>query len=203
MDGKRLKQRLVGAVILVALAVILLPMLLSDEDENQMPLFGTNIPEQPKVLTDMAQLSPENFPERPAYQPLRTMVDEHNAKASDTPESSPEKKPLPDEDAKLAATTPKVEQITRPTKAQDQEKKNTAHAWVVQVGSFSQADNALALRNKLRKKQFPAFVEAITTPEGKIYRVRVGPEVQQRSANKLQRRLKKEMAMKGLVMRHP
>jgi DedD protein len=75
-------------------------------------------------------------------------------------------------------------------------------AWVVQVGSFAQSDNALALRDKLRAKGFTAFVEKIGTDSGTVYRVRIGPELKRESAEEQLQRLQREMKMKGIVLGH-
>ena len=45
--NEHVKQRLVGAVVLVSLAVIFIPMLLDSGEKGGMPLFGSNIPEKP------------------------------------------------------------------------------------------------------------------------------------------------------------
>jgi DedD protein len=75
-------------------------------------------------------------------------------------------------------------------------------AWVVQVGSFAQSDNALALRDKLRAKGFTAFVEKLKTDTGTVYRVRIGPELKRESAEEQLQRLQRDMKMKGIVIGH-
>jgi DedD protein len=77
-----------------------------------------------------------------------------------------------------------------------------AQAWVVQVGSFSQSGNALALRDKLRSNGFTAFVEKLKTAEGTVYRVRVGPELKRENAEKQLKQLQLQMNLKGIVMEH-
>jgi DedD protein len=73
-------------------------------------------------------------------------------------------------------------------------------SWVVQVGSFSQSRNALALRDKLRKNGFTAFVEKYRDKGKSSYRVRVGPELKRENAEKQLQRLKSKLQLKGIVM---
>ena len=71
------------------------------------------------------------------------------------------------------------------------------------MGSFAQKKNALALRDKLRKYKYRAFVEAIKTNGTWNYRVRVGPEVRRSSAEATQKKLQSKLKINGVVMGHP
>ena len=76
-------------------------------------------------------------------------------------------------------------------------------AWVVQVGSFSDSDNALALRNKLLKQKYAAFVDEVKGPGGeKIFRVRIGPELLRSRADVIRDDLEKHSRLRGIVVRH-
>lgn len=46
---------------------------------------------------------------------------------------------------------------------------------MVQLGAFSNAANATALKSKLTENKFKAYTEAISSPAGTRTRVRVGP----------------------------
>ena len=56
MEEGRLKQRLVGAVVLIALAVIFIPMLLSGGRNMEMPVFGSNVPERSAEITSIKHI---------------------------------------------------------------------------------------------------------------------------------------------------
>ena len=56
MEQGRLKQRLVGAVVLIALAVIFIPMLLSGGREMEMPVFGSNVPPRSEEITNIKHI---------------------------------------------------------------------------------------------------------------------------------------------------
>jgi len=50
-----------------------------------------------------------------------------------------------------------------------------ASEWFVQIGSFGNQDNARAVVQKLRRKDWPVALEPIQASKGVLYRVRVGP----------------------------
>lgn len=196
--NEKLKQRLVGAVVLVSLAVIFIPMLLDGGERSSMPMFGSNIPDKPDY-----HFEPLEIPLQPV-----TTVAESRPQLIDKPEPAPSKETKPKDQPKAAeakspaaaqpsseTTAPKPETST-PTTSHEQE------SWVVQVGSFSQSSNALSLRDKLRSNGFTAFVEKLKTDGETIYRVRIGPELKKENAEKQLQRLRREMGMKGIVMGH-
>jgi len=78
-------------------------------------------------------------------------------------------------------------------------------AWVIQVGSFSNQANAEGLVKKLQKKKFPAFLEQTDVKGKTLYRVRVGPEIDQKLAQQLLKKLDrtlKPMKLKGTLKRY-
>ena len=60
MEEGRLKQRLVGAIVLVALGVIFIPMLLSGGRDMEMPVFGSNVPERTKEILNVPQIEQDD-----------------------------------------------------------------------------------------------------------------------------------------------
>ncbi len=189
VDENHLKQRIVGAIVLVALAVIFIPMLLSGDKESGMSMFGTNIPPKPDNVSQVKTLEIPSPQKPPVDEKLvRTPVDEQNVESFDSKD-----KPAP------VKEKPKV--VSR--LESDVTKSGDARAWAVQVGSFSNPDNALGLRDKLRKKGYSAFVEKVSTKKGEVYRVRVGPEVRRSKAETLQKELQSKLKLEGLVVAHP
>lgn len=192
MDDNRIKQRIIGAIVLVSLGVIFIPMILSGRGEQSLPLFGSPIPPKPDNIENIKVLEFENTPRPPEPQTeIRTPIDKYS-KEDDLPVVAPVK-PTPKEDVKTEAEPAKTaKKETKPLKA-----------WVVQVGSFSNRKNALALKEKLVNKGFRAFVERIIQHDNTSYRVRVGPEVRRENATDLQKQIEQKLNIKGLVMTHP
>ncbi len=91
---KGMKQRMVGALVLVALAVIFLPMLFTREDEmRQVHVEAPQAPAMPSLpevkVEPVAVPEPQAIPEDPQQPPV--VVDESTAPAS-TPSQLPPRK---------------------------------------------------------------------------------------------------------------
>jgi len=199
-----LKKRIVGAIVLVSLAVIFIPMFLSDEKpyDDGMPVFGSNIPELPEKLAKLETKKLEPSVPKLDVQPISSLpVDRNTPKI--TPSDIDVVTPVKPK-AKVAAKKPvKASTTPKSTSKSTTTKTSTADsAWAVQVASFSSRKNAFKLRDKLRGKSFNSFVEAFKTKKGIRYRVRVGPEVRKADADKKRKLIKKQFKLSGLVVRH-
>jgi DedD protein len=74
--------------------------------------------------------------------------------------------------------------------------------WAVQLGSFSDQENAERLAADLRKQGFAAFLSQLSTASGQLHRVRIGPQKDRESAEAMAARLKKA-GYDGKVLPHP
>jgi len=79
---------------------------------------------------------------------------------------------------------------------------STTGMWAVQLGSFSNKENAEKLAANLRKQGYAAFLSQLTTENGQLHRVRIGPQKDRESAEEMARRLAK-VGQKGQVVPHP
>lgn len=188
MEEDRLKQRLVGAIVLVALAVIFIPMLLNGGGRDMdMPVFGSNVPERSKEIANIKHIDIKEM-EKAEPHPV-------NPKRIPVAENLPEPEIVEENKTLLDSIVKMTKEEEKPTIKQT--------VWAVQIGSFSNRENALALKEKLRKKKTHAFVERIMKDNKPIYRVRVGPETSRENAEKLKQKLMDEFKLKGLVVKHP
>lgn len=196
MDEHTFKQRIVGAIVLVALAVIFIPMLLPGHRDIGFTNGGSAIPPKPAELENLKVLELEKPQPVPLTREIvRTPIDEPSpaTPAADIESTSEEEAPL-QEETKPALSTTQPEQPAA----------STPKAWAVQVGSFTQRDNAIRLRDKLRNKEYMAFVEQISSADKTFYRVRVGPEVSRDKAVALQKELQTKMKLQdSAVVSHP
>ncbi|MDP2548822.1 SPOR domain-containing protein [Oceanobacter sp. 4_MG-2023] len=69
------------------------------------------------------------------------------------------------------------------------------YAWVVQLGAFSSADNAMGFRDTIRQQGFKAFAR---TDDDGLTRVFAGPELQQQQAETLRSQLEKKLQRSDL-----
>jgi len=71
--------------------------------------------------------------------------------------------------------------------------------WVVQVGSFGSPESAEDLVARLRLAGLSAFSEKVTSAQGTVYKVRIGPELDREKAAELARNVKSEQGLDAFV----
>ena len=184
MDEK-LKQRLVGAIVLFALAIIFVPMLLEDGNSGD-GLRGGVVPEPPGREAFTSHILPE--PDEPLVLP-----------PLDSPPPSPVASVVVVEPGEAGTTTALPDEEP----PADTSPRTGLSSWVIQVGSFSSQQAADQLIGKLRAKRFTAFLEQASVKGKDVYRVRVGPELDRKRADDTLARMRKELDMQGLVVRYP
>lgn len=184
MDDK-LKQRLIGALVLIIAAVVFLPMLLSGQDETvrvevEVPAAPVMDDSEIRTAAPIELPEPEPVPEIPAPGSVT-----QNPVA---PEPAQEPVVTP------AAPTPPAE-VAAVTAPEIAESGN----WVVQLGSFSSAANARGLRDTLVSQGYNAYTLSARVDDAEITRVFVGPLIDRDSAGKLRDELAKRHGMRGMV----
>lgn len=75
--------------------------------------------------------------------------------------------------------------------------------FAVQLGAFSNAEEATRLRDRARAAGFSAFVESVRTDKGTLSRVRVGPVADRAAAERLQAQVAAKLGVSGIVRPHP
>jgi DedD protein len=190
-----LKQRLVGAIVLVALGVIFIPMLLEGPEQTLVPemeALPEPIDRQLSKPLD-AFPAPDAIPSAPEESIVLT--DPEPEPASET---RPEEPPVP------VPPVSQPEPLPPPPAPEEKPLKAGAlGSWVVQAGSFSSEQNALRLRDKLRDAGFVTQVEKARVGGKSRYRVRVGPFLVRADAEKSQKQLLDKFTIKGRVLSYP
>jgi DedD protein len=189
---RRVKERLVGASILVMLIVLIVPELLSGPAPGPVtPRLPVSAPQPVRNVTvDLATNkapAPEPAAEAAASsaQPTGTgSSDAASAAAAPTP-APPTAPPAPVPSAPLETTAPP------PTSAATAVKPAAAgHSWAVQLGSFASHANADKLVRKLKAQGFSVYVLSGGSGASLRYRVRVGPIADRGAATQAAARLK-------------
>lgn len=108
-------------------------------------------------------------------------------------------------DADDAPATPAAAATTAPAKPATPAPAPAASStgFAVQVGAFSKPADATALRDRLRAAGFTAFTEAVSTDQGTLTRVRVGPVLDRAEADRLKQQVKAKAGLDGIVRAHP
>jgi DedD protein len=113
-------------------------------------------------------------------------------------------KPVPPKVAAVEKSAAKVIEPAKPAiganKAAPAKSAAGLSRWYIQVGSYGQEANAMAMWNALRKQGFPVLMETIHLPEkGTLYRLKVGPELDQKRAVAMKEKLDKQNNLKTLL----
>jgi len=186
----RLRQRLWGAAVLIALLVIFLPLVLDGSgSESQYRRVERLRAEPPRVVDEEGNVEPVAAVVQNTPDPAPT-----DAEVAVTPQR------VDIQDVEPAANPQTAPSRPRPSAENAPVKPEKLQAWVVQAGSFQDEVNALAVRDRLRRAGFPSFV----TPNDAVnplYRVRVGPMISlqraERSRDKVMRLLDREAIVVG------
>jgi DedD protein len=189
-----LKQRLAGAIVLISLGVIFIPMLLDGAGMREQQRLEVRMPPKPRY--DF----PRHIEPVPLPEPVKPKPD--SAAKPDTSEktvASAEKPPKPVKETTKASSAPEPVKEAKPV---DKTPATPMTSYVVQVGSFSDRNNALALRDKLRKAGFPAFAEDVSAQGKTMVRIKVGPVLKRTEAEQIQKKLNKDLGIKGKVYTH-
>ncbi len=215
---RRLKERLTGAVVLLLLVIIFVPMLLDNSAQDDIEITQTNIPPEPDVEFKTAVLPVEELPpvEPPSVPLVTTEPDNEPVLSPDNAVPATEitapagSQPLPPEEL----TPPTVESVQTeviPVEGINVPAMNPSgdtstrgmSAWVIQLGSFSSQTNADSLVRQLQTQGFPAYIEKVTTVAGIVYKVRVGPELSRPAAENIVKNLKSKMKLDGMILSFP
>lgn len=199
------KQRMVGALVLVALAVIFLPMLFSREDEQRHVVVEAPAAPQPSALPQV-QVEPVVVPEpQPLPQgsvPADEPVVQQAPSAPIAPSAPVAPAPAPVAVSKPApAPKPAPAQpiaSARPDTSQSRVDANgLSVSWSVQLASLSSRESAENLQKTLRSQGYNAYIRSA---EGKN-RVFVGPLIERAEADRLRDLLGRQQNLKGFVVR--
>ncbi|MAS82946.1 MAG: hypothetical protein CMF45_09695 [Legionellales bacterium] len=192
---QHLKERLVGAAVLILIAVIFIPIFLTGPVDDK-SITKTNIPERQirkfdsKIIPIIKDVSPgtqindgfELLEKLPIPDNKKNVKSRLEAELISTEESSFKKL--------------KSDKIVK-------DKQVGQASWVVQIGTFSSKDNADKLIIRLRKLDFTAFVQPLEENNEVVYRVRVGPELLRTDADALLKKIKENTKLDGMVLNYP
>jgi DedD protein len=204
-EQQRARHRLIGATVLVLIAVVGLPRILDSKPKSAPNDIAVNI------VTSLPIPGTETKPEtKPEEKPKAELVAEspkEAPKVAATPETKVETKPTAPTANKsgtlglaageeVVATTvaPKVDPKVDPKPKADDAKpaaSNGSGKYVIQIGAFASEDNVKALVARLKTQKIPSFVLNKTNAEGnKVFLVRAGPYSDKDTAEAAEKKIK-------------
>lgn len=199
MMERALKERIIGAIVLVIIVVLVVPVFLDGPPETgEIVSERVLLPGQEGQDTKTVVLDRERSEPMPVANSSPDKPNTRDAVAAEPEEQTPVPQPVVQKPAvrtveqsppKPAAETPKAT-------------ASTTGMWAVQLGSFSNKENAEKLAADLRKQGYAAFLSQLNTSSGQLHRVRIGPQKDRESAEAMAARLLK-VGHKGQVLPHP
>ncbi|RMT86725.1 Sporulation related protein [Pseudomonas amygdali pv. sesami] len=205
------KQRMVGALVLIAVAVIFLPMLFTREDETRQ--VQVDVPSAPQAsAASQIRVDPVPVPE-PQALPQEPVPNDDGMSSSQPPSmpiapapttpatppvaSAPAPKPAA-KPAPAPAPAPAAPAApAKPAAPAGVDANGLSISWSVQLASMSNRANADNLQKTLRTQGYNAYIR---TADG-VNRVFVGPLIERAEADRLRDQLDKQQKLKGIVVR--
>ena len=186
---RRGRRRLVGAVALVLLAVVVLPMIFDPEPRGTPPV-SVRIPGE-----DDKAFAPKS-PTQPMVAPNAATVEKQPEVAKPTEASKPTESLKPQEKkvAETKSASKKAEDKRVAPKVAEGERARAEAAladtpqYVVQVGAFASPDPVVA---KLAAANIRHYTEKVPTSGGNVTRVRAGPYSTKAEAERVVETLRK------------
>lgn len=207
---RRARRRLIGAVTLVTVMVVVLPMVLDGEPGQSGQDIAINIP-APGSSGDFASRSaPVQAESAPASPPPQAEQAQVPAEAQ-TPQAAPPAPPARAEEpvkapAAAAAAEPAPAVKETPPQPKHQDEKSAAATpgqenvpFVIQLGAFANQANAKERQSRLAALKVKFYTETVKTPSGDKLRVRAGPYATRQEAERVQAKLKAAGIQDGVV----
>lgn len=203
------RHRIVGAIIIVTLAIIVVPLIL-DKNEWQPKQPGKQVAAPPAdtrvVVTRVEDLRRKN---KSATSPDATKKAEDAAvikKSADEAVAQPkqqqaDKKVLITKKTESAATLearPARQSSSKPVAANPT--STASEGWVVQIGTFANKANVERMRTQLSSKGYKVSTQVVQLASGPATRVRVGPYGRKTQADTMRKRIESDLGLKGSVL---
>ncbi len=169
--NERLKHRLLGATILIALGVLLLPGFFRDKDVYEVN-SQSQIPGKPSITAvDFDGPTPvEGIETAPA--PETMFVPEENT----------------------------VEIIATGSSVSSAAVVDLPEAWVIQVASFGQKEAAEKLLKELQTEGQKAYLRSVVTDKGTMHRLFIGPKMDKQEAAAIKSAIDKRLNVDARIL---
>jgi DedD protein len=192
------KHRMIGAAVLVAVAVLFLPSFFKDRQQYQVDTTS-HIPGRPSITAvDF------NEPEQPdGIEPApspETMFIPGDPETSFVVEDEEARGVLITSSANSSSQISSAAQSSVATSALSLSDKGLPEGWIIQVVSLRAQDSANKLRDELQAEGHRAYVRAVPLNSGTVYRVFIGPKQSESEANTLKSQLDQRLKVNSLVL---
>ncbi len=210
-----LRQRLVGALILVALGVIFWPIIFVDQEREE-HFEHRPIPERPSIDTREVQPPSEadlrhapvtavdesRLTEMRNEQSPRTVAADVAAQPNATSASNKnDAEPLAPKSPKPAKPEPRKPDPKKPQPL-TVDANGAPVAWMLQVVSVSSQEKAHSLRDRLLAMDLKAYTKPVESGGKRLYRVYIGPKFEREELERVKPKVDAEIGVSSLVVRY-
>jgi DedD protein len=206
---EQLKARLIGATVLVVLAVVLVPELLSGPKQSVSGQPAATGPRATRTYTidlggttstssslesGQEAVAGQESPELPIVEP-RPVPPRESEPVADTGSgaavTTPPAPAIPPATAAASDASSRVpDAVSEPDEPEPQPAPAAKVGYSVQVGAFGSEATARKLSGELVAAGFPAYISPLTRSGKTLHRVRVGPAGDRAEADRIAARLK-------------
>ncbi|NKB31843.1 MAG: hypothetical protein GKR91_01955 [Pseudomonadales bacterium] len=178
------KQRIVGTVVLLALALIFLPIIFDGQGSYQTQL-SSRVPAEPII-----PILPEPTQDRPVIVADSIEADpEESAEAAIPEETNEDTVQVTTSEPAFTREIPQLDAAGLP------------QGWSVRLGSFAQEENANNLMDRLQASGYKAYTRNIRNTQGSLTSVFVGPWLDRNLVDQYKEELQDQFRLAGDIVR--
>jgi len=205
-EGVELRQRIVGALVLLGLACLILPIAfkhpVSSAVKAQSPYASqqNTLPSKPMIVippkpstSDVAKKSERRATLAPPIKIAKPV--------KKLPMPTPIIKKLPIKKAVVTTHKKMPTVIKTPHKAKAKVTPTKKTTWLIQIGSFSAHAHAVSLTSKLKKAGFKTRLQEKHVHKHIIWQVFVGPSHNKGAAEKMKAQVERKLKTKTILKR--
>lgn len=180
MLNQELKQRLIGAAVLIGVGILVIPSLLKWPPETASESAHETERE------DYSELVRNSLAE--SGDSLHPQEKTRFVSAVGPGQDKPRPASLAESDANNVFSPQTSGEVS---------------GWVIQIGSFARQENALRMRDRAISSGYEAFIEAVPKGTQVIYKVRIGPERDVNRAKELKQKLDRQLHTSAFLILSP
>lgn len=189
----KLKQRMIGAIVLTMVAIIILPMLLDGSAQDRARVIAT-APEPPRI--EVKSFTIEQIQQKMAASDLASKQDLPVYEPDATPDT------VLNTATEKTSTTQSDVSVGVPTKPYALDQNSLPISWSLRLGSFRNQQNAVKLRQDLRDDKYMSYILTDKSSKTTLYKVFVGPMHNRSQLSDFGDKIEKDFELKGQIVRY-
>ncbi len=201
-----LKQRLVGALILVALGVVFWPIIFVEPGDIARD-EARRIPARPAVDT-----TPISAPDKKGLRESVKLQSRNELQRQQQAIDNAQRIAIAETPATIEKPTANAAKVERPKSTKRTrtvapikpaiDAEGVPIAWILQVASVSKSEKAEELRKRLLSLGYKAYVKKVKRSGDSLLRVYVGPKFERSKLDNMKARIDREFAVHSMVVRY-